>query len=423
VDIATGRKTRLTAADTGQVAYGPATFSRDGRSVLTVTDRGSEFSRLVSIALPGGAETVLTPDLSWDVSSFAESWDGRMLATVTNENGLSVLRITDLRTRRAIPAPALPAGLIGGVSWHPDNIHLGFTFTSPRSPSDVYTWNARTMAVERWTMSETGGLNAADFPEAELIRWPSFDAREITGFLFRPPARFTGRRPVIVEIHGGPEGQSRPGFQARNNYWTNELGIVRIAPNIRGSSGYGKTFLKLDNGMLREDSYKDLESLLDWIRRQPDLDGDRIMITGGSYGGHAVLALAYRVPEKIRCAVSIVGISNLVTFLERTEAYRRDLRRVEYGDEREPAMRAFLQKIAPLTNVARMTKPMFVIQGKNDPRVPATEAEQIVTTLEAAGTPVWYLLAGNEGHGFARKENQDFQFYATIRFVQEYLLK
>jgi dipeptidyl aminopeptidase/acylaminoacyl peptidase len=272
-------------------------------------------------------------------------------------------------------------------------------------------------------MSETGGLNSGEFAEPELIRWTSFDAREITGFLYRPPAKFGGKRPVIVEIHGGPESQARPVFQARNNYWLNELGIARVVPNIRGSSGYGKSFLKLDNGFKREDSYRDLEALLDWIARQPGLDGERIMITGGSYGGHAVLALAARVPGKIRCAVSVVGISNLVTFLERTEAYRRDLRRVEYGDERDSTMRAFLEKIAPLNNVEKMTKPLFVIQGKNDPRVPVSEAEQIVATLEKSRTPVWYLLAANEGHGFSRKENQDFQFYATILFVREHLLK
>jgi dipeptidyl aminopeptidase/acylaminoacyl peptidase len=423
VDVATGRKTRLTSASTEQVAYGPAAYSRDGRKVYAVTDRDSEFKRLVAITPSTGAEVVLTSGLDWDVASFAESWNGRIMATVTNENGMGVLRLMDLRTKRAMPSPSLPPGVIGGLAWHPDNLHLGFTLSSARSPSDMHTWNARTGKVERWTMSETGGLNAGEFAEPKLIRWRSFDDREITGFLYQPPARFGGKRPVIVEIHGGPESQARPGFQARSNYWLNELGIARVVPNIRGSSGYGKSFLKLDNGFKREDSYRDLEALLDWIAQQPGLDGERIMITGGSYGGHAVLALAARVPEKIRCAVSVVGISNLVTFLERTEAYRRDLRRVEYGDERDSTMRAFLEKIAPLNNVEKMTKPLFVIQGKNDPRVPVSEAEQIVATLEKSRTPVWYLLAANEGHGFSRKENQDFQFYATIMFVREHLLK
>jgi dipeptidyl aminopeptidase/acylaminoacyl peptidase len=257
----------------------------------------------------------------------------------------------------------------------------------------------------------------------DLIEWKSFDGRSISGFLYRPPAKFTGKRPVIVNIHGGPESQYRPGFLARSNYFLNEMGIALVYPNIRGSSGFGKSFLQLDNGFLREDSYKDIDALLDWIKTQPDLDGDRIMVTGGSYGGHMTLAIATWYPGKIRCAVDIVGPSNLRTFLENTEAYRRDLRRVEYGDERDPKMREFLERTAPLNNAEKITKPLFVIQGKNDPRVPASESDQLVKTLTGRNTPVWYLLANDEGHGFAKKKNADFQFYATVLFMQEYLLK
>jgi dipeptidyl aminopeptidase/acylaminoacyl peptidase len=228
---------------------------------------------------------------------------------------------------------------------------------------------------------------------------------------------------VIVDIHGGPEGQARPNFLGYNNFYLNELGIAIICPNIRGSSGYGKTFLKLDNGFKREDSYEDIAALLDWIKTQPDLDGERIMVAGGSYGGHATLAVATRYGDKIRCAVDVVGMSNLVTFLERTESYRRDLRRAEYGDERDPQMRAFMEKIAAMNNLDKLTKPLFVIQGKNDPRVPATESEQIVAALKKRNTPVWYLMATDEGHGFAKKKNQDYLFYATILFVKNYLLQ
>jgi dipeptidyl aminopeptidase/acylaminoacyl peptidase len=228
---------------------------------------------------------------------------------------------------------------------------------------------------------------------------------------------------VIVDIHGGPEGQARPNFLGYNNFYLNELGIAIICPNIRGSSGYGKTFLKLDNGFKREDSYEDIAALLDWIKTQPDLDGERIMVAGGSYGGHATLAVATRYGDKIRCAVDVVGMSNLVTFLERTESYRRDLRRAEYGDERDPPLRAFMEKIAAMNNLDKLTKPLFVIQGKNDPRVPATESEQIVAALKKRNTPVWYLMATDEGHGFAKKKNQDYLFYATILFVKNYLLQ
>ncbi len=270
---------------------------------------------------------------------------------------------------------------------------------------------------------ETGGLNTSNFAEPELVRWKSFDDRMISGFLYRPPAKFTGKRPVIINIHGGPEGQFRPNFLARSNYFLNELGVAMFFPNVRGSSGYGKTFLTLDNGFRREDTYKDIGALLDWIKTRPDLDADRIMITGGSYGGHMTLAIAWYYPDRIRCAVNVVGISNFVTFLENTESYRRDLRRVEYGDERDPEMRKFMERIAPVNNAHKMKKPIFIIQGKNDPRVPLSEAEQMVTTLKKRNTPVWYLMAKDEGHGFAKKKNADYQFHVTVLFMQEHLLK
>jgi dipeptidyl aminopeptidase/acylaminoacyl peptidase len=306
---------------------------------------------------------------------------------------------------------------------HRNNRDLGFSVANSRSPSDVYSLDTKTGKLDRWTHSETGGLNTSALPEPELVRWKSFDGRTISGFLYRPGARFTGRRPVIVNIHGGPEAQFRPGFLGRNNYFLNELGIAMLFPNVRGTSGYGKTFLTLDNGLKREDSYKDIGALLDWIKTRPDLDGDRIMVTGGSYGGHMTLAVATYYPDKIRCAVDVVGISNLATFLEHTEAYRRDLRRVEYGDERDPKMREFLERTAPVNNVQKITHPLFIVAGKNDPRVPVTESEQMVAALKRNGVPVWWLMAKDEGHAFAKKKNADFQFYATVRFVEEYLLK
>jgi dipeptidyl aminopeptidase/acylaminoacyl peptidase len=308
------------------------------------------------------------------------------------------------------------------LAWHNNGQDLGFSLVSARATSDVYAWNRSTGKVERWTESETGGLNPQNFVEPKLIHWPSFDGKAISGFLYRPPAKFTGKRPVIINIHGGPEAQYRPGFLGRNNYFINELGSALIFPNVRGSAGYGKTFLKLDNGFARKDSVKDIGALLAWIKTQPDLDADRVMVTGGSYGGYMTLAVSTTYPELIRCSLDVVGISNFVTFLERTEDYRRDLRRVEYGDERDPAMREFLLKISPMTNARNIAKPLFIVQGKNDPRVPLKEAEQMVATVKQNGTPIWYLMAKDEGHGFAKKKNADFQFYATVAFIQQYLL-
>jgi dipeptidyl aminopeptidase/acylaminoacyl peptidase len=425
VDVATGEKKPLTpraSGDSEKVAYSPVGFSADGKGVYCTTDRDDEFMRLAYIDLAGGDPTYLVTDIPWDVDAAALSDDGKRIALVTNENGVGKLHLFDTQTRKRTAVDGVPTGIVGGPEWHPNNRDLGFIVTSARSPADVYSLDVDSGKIERWTQSETGGLDAQSFVEPELITWKSFDDRKISGFLYLPPAKFKGPRPVIVVIHGGPEGQSRPGFLARNNYFLNELGIALLYPNVRGSSGYGKSFLKLDNGFLREGTYRDIGALFDWMKTDKRLDADRIMVTGGSYGGHMTLAVAVRYSDRIRCSLDVVGISSLVTFLERTQEYRRDLRRVEYGDERNPEMRKFLNDIAPLNHADKITKPLFVVQGQNDPRVPLSESEQIVGTLRKNKTPVWYLMAKDEGHGFAKKPNADFQFYATILFIEKYLL-
>jgi dipeptidyl aminopeptidase/acylaminoacyl peptidase len=423
VDTATGEKAALTPRKTDeQVAYSNARFSKDGKGVYLTTDKGSEFQRLVYIDLAAKQMKVLSSNIPWDVDEFALSYDGKSIAFVTNEDGLSALHLLDTATGRALPVPKLPVGLVGSLRWHRNNRDLAFGLTTARSPYDCYSLNITTGKVERWTTSETA-VNTEAFPEAELVRWKTFDGKMISGFLFRPPAKFPGKRPVLIDIHGGPEGQSRPAFLGRDNYYLNELGIALILPNVRGSTGYGKTFTKLDNGFLRQDSYKDINALFDWIPTRPDLDADRVAVTGGSYGGHMTLAVSTFYSDRIRCSIDIVGMSNLVTFLEHTEAYRRDLRRVEYGDERDPKMREFLERIAPMNNLDRIKKPMMVVAGKNDPRVPVSESDQIVAGLKKEGTPVWYLMAKDEGHGYQKKPNQDFLFYADVVFLQQYLLK
>lgn len=424
VDVATGEKTLLTPKGGAEkVAYGGAQWAADGKTLYVTTDRESEFQRLAHLDVGTGKHTFLTSHIPWDVESFALSPDGKTIAFETNEDGLSILHLLDTATGKEKEAPKLPAGLIGGLEWHSNGRDLGLVLTSARSPADVYSVDVTTGKLERWTESETGGLNAGAFSQPELVRWKSFDGKTISGFLYKPASRFTGPRPLIVNIHGGPEGQSRPGFQGRNNLYLDELGIALLYPNVRGSTGFGKTFVKLDNGLQREDSVKDIGALLDWVPTRKDLDASRVMVTGGSYGGYMTLAVATHYDAKIRCSLDVVGISNFVTFLQNTEAYRRDLRRVEYGDERDPAMRDFLLETAPANNAQKITKPLFVVQGKNDPRVPYTESEQMVATVKKNGGPVWYLLANDEGHGFAKKKNQDFQLYATVAFVREHLLK
>jgi dipeptidyl aminopeptidase/acylaminoacyl peptidase len=423
VDVESGNKTLITPkGEAEKVAYADAQFSRDGKGIYVTTDRDSEFRRLAYVDLATKKHTYLTDDIKWDVSSFKISWDGKLIAFVTNEDGLGVLHILDTATGKQLEKPKIPVGLLGGLVWHKNNRDLGFNFIDARHNSDAYSLDVTSGKIERWTFSETGGVNTESFTAPELVRWKSFDDKTISGWMHKPPAKFTGKRPVIIEIHGGPEGQARPWVGPGDKYFINELGIAIITPNVRGSSGYGKTFLKLDNGMLRENSYKDIGALLDWIKTREDLDADRIMVTGGSYGGHMTLATATYYPDRIRCALDVVGPSNLATFLENTSAYRRDLRRVEYGDERDPKMREFLNRTAPMTNASKITKPLFVVQGANDPRVPLSEAVQMVETVRKHGTPVWYLMAKDEGHGFSKKSNEDFLLYSTVLFMKQYLL-
>ena len=423
VDAATGEKTELTPRKTEeQVAYANAHFSKDGKGVYVTTDKDSEFQRLAYIDLATKKLKIVTPDLSWDIDEFQQSWDGKWIAFLSNEDGLSKLHVLDAATGKEHSVPKFPVGVMSGLIWHRNNRDLGYGLQTGSAPGDCYSLDVASGKIERWTTSETA-VNPAGLRDAELVRWKTFDGRNISGFLYRPPTKFTGKRPVLIEIHGGPEGQSRPSFLDSDNYYLKELGIAILLPNVRGSTGYGKEFTKLDNGFLREGTYKDISALFDWIATQPDLDASRVAVMGGSYGGHMTLAVSTFYSDRIKCSVDIVGPSNLVTFLENTEAYRRDLRRVEYGDERDPKMREFLERIAPMNNIEKIKKPMFVIAGKNDPRVPVSESQQIAEALKKEGTPVWLLIAKDEGHGYRKKGNQDFQFYATVEFLREYLLK
>jgi dipeptidyl aminopeptidase/acylaminoacyl peptidase len=424
-DSVDGKREPVTARrGTEKVRYLGGAFTPDGKAVYTATDLDSEFLRLQRVDLETREHRVITEQIPWDVDEFELSRDGRTLAVVTNEEGAGVLRLYDGHTGKERPRPRLPPGSVQSLRFAPNGRDLAVGLVSARHPEDVFSVDVWSGKLERWTESETGGVDLSLAREPELVKWPSFDGRTITGYLYPPPsARFPGRRPVVVDIHGGPESQHRPGFLGRLRYLVDGLGVALLFPNVRGSTGYGKTFTRLDNGARREDAVKDVGALLDWIDDRDDLDEGRVMVMGGSYGGYMSLAAATHYARRLRCAVDAWGISNLVTFLASTDPYRRDLRRVEYGDERDPDMRAFFQRISPVNNAARITRPLLVLQGRNDPRVPVRESEQMVAALKKQKTPVWYLMAKNEGHGFSRKANADFQFYATVAFIRAFLLK
>jgi dipeptidyl aminopeptidase/acylaminoacyl peptidase len=427
-EVATKKLTPINPQKDKKISYGAALWSKDGRSVYYASDENGEFQQLIEYELATGKKNVITGNLSWDVDDIALSENGKRLAYVTNEDGISKLYVFDLQTKwEAMDLPPLPVGLIGGLKFSQDGNELGMTLNTSQTSGDVYSINLATRELVRWTFSEVGGLKTEKFVTPQLIRYPTFDKvnnkpRMIPAFYYQP-RQAAGKIPVIINIHGGPEGQARPGFSSTYQYLVNELGIAVLVPNVRGSSGYGKTYLAMDNGYKREDSVKDIGALLDWIAKQPELDASRVGVTGGSYGGYMTLATLCTYNDRIRAAVDVVGISNFVTFLESTQEYRRDLRRVEYGDERDPKMREFLMKISPTTNAHKITKPLFVIQGLNDPRVPATESEQMVKTVRKNGGTVWYLVAKDEGHGFRKKVNRDYQTNAESLFWETFLLE
>ena len=407
-------------ADAGAVSIRDARYGAGGEEIYVAADLGGEFVGLHRLRVENGALTHLTAGLDWDVEAFALSPDGGKLAFVANEGGIGRLHVMGLPSWTPLPLPAIPQGLLHSLAFTSQGERLGFVLNRAQMPGDVYAVDFATQSLTRWTESELGGLAGVQRVAPELISYPTFDGRRIPAFVFRP--RGEAPHPVLIDIHGGPESQYRPRFSPATQFFVNELGMAVVAPNVRGSSGYGKTWLKLDNGYLREDSVRDIGALLDWIAAEELLDASRVAVTGGSYGGYMALASLVHFGDRLRAGIDRVGISNFVTFLETTQGYRRELRRAEYGDERDPAMREFLTRISPLNQVARITQPLFVSQGLNDPRVPASESEQMVAALKARGVPVWYVVARDEGHGFRKKVNRDYELAATVLFLKRQVL-
>ena len=405
IDITKGSARKLTDS-TAPVAFKGLKFAPDSR-LWAASDDGSDVQRLGVLDLETSQFQPMVDEKTWDISDFDISDDGRWIAFEVNQAGRSVLKFYDMENGSIRTVKNLPMGVIGAIDFAPWG-ELAITLNSNQTGSDAYSITPETLAVTRWTNSETGGLDAAQNILPELVEIASFDGEKISGYLYRPdPAKHSGKRPLIFNIHGGPEGQASPRFLGRNNYLINELGVAIFYPNVRGSSGFGKRFVALDNGpWKREDSVKDIGAFLEYFRKDLTIDRRRIAVTGGSYGGYMTLAAMLRYGNKFKAGLEIVGISNFVTFLENTKTYRRDLRRVEYGDERVAEERAKLEEISPLNRADAIKIPLMVVTGANDPRVPASEADQIIAAVRKNGRPAWHLLAKNEGHGFRKKPMQ-----------------
>jgi dipeptidyl aminopeptidase/acylaminoacyl peptidase len=372
-------------------------------------------------------ETVLAKGINRDIGELALSKDRKLLAFSANEDGFTRIYLMNTRTFEFKPLPTMPEGIINRLRFNSEGTMLAMSLKTPREPESVIAINLNNNALVTWTQGEFGDLNKQTLTMPKIIRYPTFDSaqgkpRLIPCFLFTPPPRRPHPYPVCIIIHGGPESQYWPAFSSSIQFYVNELGIAVLAPNVRGSAGYGKTYLDLDNGYNRENAVRDIGALLNWIAKQPMLDSSRVAVFGGSYGGYLSLASLVHYNDRLRAGIDLYGISNFLTYMEHTASYRRDLRRVEYGDERDSVMRKFLIKISPITGAKNITKPLCIIQGANDARVPAEESRQIAEAVNKNKGVVWMSIAADEGHGFRKKSNVDYQELIEAYFLKMFLL-
>jgi acetyl esterase/lipase len=420
-DVATGAVTPVDESGR-KIGIRMARFAPDGRGIYLICDEDGEFAQLRYLDTVTHDARKVSLDVPWDVETFDVSVDGRYIAYGVNEDGHSRLTVLDTLQKLELTPPGLPDGQISNLRFDRTGKRLALSADSAQAPRDVFVYDLGKSALERWTKSEVGPLDVHTLTSAELIRYPTWDRvngkqRMISAYVYRP--RAAGPCPVLIDIHGGPEAQYRPHWDPFVQFLVNELGYAVIAPNVRGSLGYGKTFAKLDDGVLREDAVRDIGSLLFWIGLQPAFDRNRVVVMGGSYGGYMALASLAAYSDRLRGGIDVSGISNFVSFLGSTALYRRDLRREEYGDERDAKMRVFLNRISPLNNSAQIRRPLLVVQGLNDPRVPASESQQMVYRIRAKGGEVWYVEARDEGHGFRRKANQDLYLQTAAMFLSK----
>jgi dipeptidyl aminopeptidase/acylaminoacyl peptidase len=500
LDIVTGKKTMIPIPGGKQASYGAMAFAPDGKSIYVACDATGDFRQLARVDLKTFEYTWIpfSKEKLWDVSAIEVDPNTGLVAFTVNENGSSALYFLGdvkpdeskrlfpsgdsflLQTNRPVRYPT-PIGVISSLKFSPDGKELGFTLARADAPADAYSISMVTGKATQWTKSEVGGLDPSKFISPTQIFYPTFDRvsvpagpdpkdpkktkmerrpRLIPAYYFQPRnATAKTPAPVVIIIHGGPESQYRPRFSSLDQFLLNEMGFAVIRPNVRGSAGYGKDYLKLDNADRREDSVLDIGKLLDWIketktvavelpakkdgkkkgkedgkkgktkpevkqvkvRLHPELDPNRVAVLGGSYGGYMVLSSLMHYSSRLKAGVDIVGIASFATFLKNTSAYRRDLRRAEYGDERDPRMKAEFARIDPVNNAGRIRAALFVAHGRNDPRVPFSEAVQIVEKVRKNGKKVWTVYADNEGHGFRKKENVDYLTATMVLFLRQHL--
>jgi dipeptidyl aminopeptidase/acylaminoacyl peptidase len=411
------KKADLLTPHKGEAAFHSATFDESGEFVYCVTDRDREFSAIAKIEVNTHDMEYLHAD-DWDVEAFAPSRDKRSFAFTLNEGGVSKLALWDVPTgaRREV---GLPSGIVGGLEWSHDGRRLAFSLSTSTSNSDVWVCDllgGGSQRLSRLTFSSMCGIPPTSLVEPELIKARSFDEVEVPSFLYLPKG--SPPFPLIVLLHGGPESQFRPGFSSLIQFFV-KLGFAVLATNFRGSTGYGRRYTHLDDVRGRMDTVRDVELALRHVLDRYPVDRDRIVAWGGSYGGFMVLACLYSSPEMWAAGVDIVGISNFITFLKNTGPWRRKLRIAEYGDPEKD--REFLERISPINNAHKITSPLFIIHGTNDPRVPISEARQIEEILKRSGRTVQLMEFDDEGHGLVKLKNRIAGYTAAVEFVMRQL--
>ncbi len=422
-DIKTGKKTLLTPTKGSEKAFNgsSACFSKDGKGIFIISDKESEFRRLAYLDFDSLHRRILSNNIKWDIDEMALSPKGDLIAFISNEDGIGRLHLLNTSTFKEVPVPTMQSGVVSGLSWHRSLPYLGFSFSSTQFPSDVFSINVENGQLEKWTVARNP-VKTDEFKEPELIKWKSFDNRTISGFLYRPPDSFAGKRPVIIDIHGGPTAQFRPTYLGEDYYFIHSLGIATIYPNLRGSTGYGKTFMNLDDKFLRGDVTRDIGALLDWITKDPRLDSSRVLLSGISSGGYYALSAAEHFPGRIAAVSAYLAPTNLATFVERNAANDQDGWRKEIGDERDSKMREYLESTSPIAGAARITKPIFLALGGKDLMTSVSETERMVRILKEKGVTVWYLLARDESHNFRDPWIYQYKFSAEALFVKKFLL-
>jgi dipeptidyl aminopeptidase/acylaminoacyl peptidase len=423
-DVKTGQKRALTPRDGEKAIWSDARFSIDGKKVYAISDKGGGEPRIWRCDVAACTWTPVTAEgVVVDSGGFEISPDGSILAFAGDKGSHTDLQLLDLTTMKPRPLPALTKGFISQLRWRPGSRELAFTLASVKSQGDVYSVDTSLGTVTRWTTSEST-FNSDVLPAPDVVEWKSFDGQMISGILYRPAVKFTGPRPVLVQFHGGPEARDRARWLGRSNYFLNEMGIAILCPNVRGSTGFGRKFALMDDGGRRGDAVKDVGAMLDWIAARPELDKNRVVLSGGSYGGWLALQAGIVYNDRIRGIIEGAGQTNLVTYLEKTDAARQENRRLEFGDERDPEMRAYLTSISPVTRASDLKKPTFIIHPGKDIRVPVDQARELLKALKANNAPVWYAEFADSNHEnfTGSSANNDWMLASWIMFMKTFVL-